>query len=347
MWLKKLFIQNRVELMFKKSIIFIIIIILLSFSIYIFKLPQKNTRIYNVLYVASYHETFSWSKDIESGILSAFKDKNMPIHFKSIYMDTKRKSSKKQILSSAQIVKSYILKHNPDIIIISDENALLYVALPMQNTKYNFVFCGVNGEPETYGLPKSNITGVLERHRFDDASRVLRLIDNNIHKIAVISDESETSSIMIKQLKEAKLHVNITEIHQSNSFDEWKNLIKSYQNKVDAIMVILYFTVKDNNGNHINEKDMINMLTSNSDLPEIGLWPFFVDDGGLTAVALKGNSQGYNAAVMAIGILKGRKPTSFKIKPTQDGVIYINAKRAVQLKLNIPPELLDSSKVIW
>lgn len=45
-----------------------------------------------------------------------------------------------------------------------DDNACELVGKKYINKTLPLVFCGMNGEPENYGFPAENITGVVERH---------------------------------------------------------------------------------------------------------------------------------------------------------------------------------------
>lgn len=332
----------------KKNIL-IITFILIIIGFITFYHSKKEVKEYKVLYIASYHSTFSWVKEIERGVKKSFFDKKIKMEYDSFYMNTKIDSKPEQIKSKANEAKEIITKFNPDIIIVSDENALNSVALPLRNSKYNFIFCGINGEPEQYNLPASNITGVLERHHFIDAIKILKLIKPKVKNIAVLSENSESSQLIISQLKKdtKNMHVNFVGIHQTNSYEKWKELVLNYQKKADALMIILYFTLKDKYGEPVDGREVIEWTTENSDLPEVSTFTFLPEDGGLLSVSVNGFSQGYMAADMAIKVLKGEKLSNLNIKSTKDGIIYINAQRAQSLKLKIPVQLIESSKIIW
>ncbi len=333
----------------KSRILFIITAFVLIIGLLIIRSTITEEKEYKVLFIASYHSTMGWVVNAQKGLKKAFKEKGVKINYRAFYMDSKRKSGSEQILQSAKQATALIKEWEPDIIIVSDENALIYVALPLRDTKYKFVFCGINGDPKDYKLPSENITGVLERHHFVDSIKVLQLMDPMVKKVAVISEASKSSTLIVNQLiKEIPLlPVKVTGVHKTSSFKEWKKLVKEYQDKVDALMVILFFTLKDEDGKPVQSKELLDWTIANSRLPDVGIFKFFVDEGGLTAVAVNGYSQGYHAGKVAIKVLKGASPQKITPKRTKDGVIYINAKRARAFKLNIPSELLDSVNIIW
>lgn len=326
-------------------------LIIISIALTVIVLLNRNTsedKTYKVLFISSYHQDFPWVKEIETGIKKAFEEQNLSIDYTSFYMNTKRQPGRVQILSSAEKARTQILRQNPDIVIVSDDNATEYVAAKMKNTKYNFVFCGVNNEPQAYGLPASNITGVLERHRFADAFKILKILVPNTRKIAVLSEKSESSDLIVSQLKEQRndIPAEIIGVHTIEYFEEWQNLVKDYQNKADALMIVLYTSFKGKAGNVVPEQQVMNWYTSNTKLPDVGLFPFFAEQGGMLADAVNGYSQGYTAAKMAIRILRGEKPLNIGIKTTSDGIIYINSIRTQKLDIKIPPEIYESARII-
>ncbi len=333
----------------KSRILFIIIVFVLIIGFFIIRSNIPEEKEYKILFIASYHSTMGWVINAQKGLKKAFKEKGIKINYRAFYMDSKRKSRLEQILKSAEQATKVIKEWNPDITVVSDENALIYIALPLRDTKYKFVFCGINGEPKDYKLPSKNITGVLERHHFVDAIKVLQLMDPMVKKVAVISEASKSSTLIVNQLiKEIPLlPVKVIGVHQTPSFKEWKKLVKEYQDKVDAFMVILFFTLKDEDGKPVQSKELMDWTIANSRLPGLGIFKFFVDEGGLIAVAVNGYSQGYHAGKIAIQVLKGKKTKEIIPQKTGDGIIYINAKRARTFKLNIPSELLDSVNIIW
>lgn len=337
----------------KHSIILVSLMLLALMTIVLIALnnygPKPASKRYKVLYIASYHPTFSWSTEIENGIINSFKDKNISIQLKSFYMDTKRRSAPQEIRLKGKEARDLIFKWDPDIIITSDENALTNVALPLRNTKYKFVFCGVNGTTDMYGLPAQNITGVLERWHYIDAIKILKLLDPKVRRINILSENSESSKLLIDQFiaNKNKVSVDVNKIYLTNSFEEWKQMVQQSQKEADALMIVLYFSLKDPSGKPVPERDVIRWVSQNSKIPEFGLWPFLVNDGGLISVAVNGFSQGHLAGNIAAEILAGESPGNIPIQTTQDGAVYINAARAKQLRLAIPPDLLDGAKITW
>ncbi len=302
---------------------------------------------YKILHVSSYSREYSWVREIEEGIHQGFSSKKLDYDYSIFQMDTKRNSSKDSVLAAAKLAKEAVLSLDPDLIIVSDDNATRYVASEILDTKYNFVFCGVNNDPSEYDLPKKNITGVLERPHFKSSINLMKLINKNIKDIIILSDDSVTSNIIIPQiLGLADKNINILGTFKTNSFSEWKYIVRRYQDKADAIFILTYSTIKQSDGKIVPEAEVMRWTTENSKLPEFGGWEFFVEDGGLMSVAINGHEQGRLAAEKAVEILRGKSPTEIPVEQTQNGDLYLNAKRAFELDLSIPLSILKMSKII-
>jgi hypothetical protein len=78
-------------------------------------------------------------------------------------MDTKRNKSVAFKQSAAIAVKREIETWQPDVVIVSDDNAAKYVVEQYyRDANTPFVFSGVNWTVKEYGFPYSNVTGIIE-----------------------------------------------------------------------------------------------------------------------------------------------------------------------------------------
>ncbi len=303
-----------------------------------------------ILHIASYHDAYSWTHRIDKGIKKGLKQglKNMPHEYKVYYMDTKRKNKSEQVKAAAEEAKKLIKTWDPDVVITSDDNATKYVASPLRDTGRKFVFTGVNNEPSKYSLPNENVTGILERFHASDGIQLLKMLKPGSKKIVMLSDDSITGKLISGQLEPAlrKQNVDLLGVHYTGSFEEWKSLIKKYQNKADAFYVVVYFTMKDKEGNAVSGPEVLKWTREHSSLPEIGFWPFVTDHGGLAAIGVDGVEQGYVAARTAAKIIKGLSPSKMPPRITNKSILYINAKRARELNITIPEELAESANLV-
>jgi ABC-type uncharacterized transport system substrate-binding protein len=116
--------------------------------------------------------------------------------------------------------------------------------------------------------------------------------------------------------------------------------VREQQDKADALMVIVYHTLKNSAGEHVHEDEVLNWTVQNSRLPDMGAWSWAVEGGLLCSEAISGYQQGHYAATVASYILMGQPPSDFAVSRPQRGEICINKARAEMLGIEIPPELM-------
>jgi ABC-type uncharacterized transport system substrate-binding protein len=290
-----------------------------------------------VLVVHSYHDDYEWTQSVQEGLELGFKDK--PVTMKVFYMDTKRNPSQKEIQQAGQKATQIEKDWNPDIVLASDDNAQKYFAQKLAGTHNApaVVFCGVNADPEDYGYPAENVTGVLERPHIKESLTLLLRICPNVKNIAVLTDDSKTSSEHIKQMKSLDLPIKVAKYYQPSTLEEWKTALAEIQKDNNAIALYSWHTVKDNNGHVVNPHKIIKWTQENNSLPSTG---FMAYNNTLCCVSHSGTEQGYAASQMTLQIMQGAKPKDIPIKVNLRGQVLFNLDIAEKLNIDIPYEIL-------
>jgi ABC-type uncharacterized transport system substrate-binding protein len=316
--------------------------------------PEERQR---VLLLHSYHEEYVWLKNVNQGILQALaEERYLPgknIEIDAFYMDTKRKTSAEWKMEVARKAIDKINAWNPHVVIASDDNAQSHVVSKMAGTDTPFVFLGVNADPMTYGyissmeMPGGNITGCIERERFELSVNLLRQMVPEVSKIAVICDDGPTGRPVLERVRAnaAAAGVSIVASAQIGKFSEWKRFVMDAQHKADALLVVVYHTLTDDDGNHVDADEVLHWTVSNSRLPDIGFWKWAVEGGLLCSEAISGYQQGHFAGTVASYVLAGQSPGEFAVQMPRRGEICINKARAESLGLSIPADLMKSATI--
>jgi ABC-type uncharacterized transport system substrate-binding protein len=311
--------------------------------------PLENRK--RILVLHSYHAEFVWVQDVNKGILQALQEerfderKNITIEY--FYMDTKRKTDEAWKMAVAKQAMEKIRSWKPQVVMAADDNAQAYVVSKMKDSGFNFVFLGVNADPMQYGFinsmeePGGKVTGSIERERFEQSVMVLRKLVPNVHRLSIICDDGPTGVPIIQRVKRAAPAVGteIVDVLQTGNFSRWKEFVSAQQGKVDALLVVLYHTLKDEAGNPVHEDRVLNWTLQNSRLPDIGFWSWAVQGGLLCSEAISGFQQGYYAGTVAAYVLRGQEPGEFRVDKPQRGEVCVNAARAKMLGIAIPQEL--------
>ncbi len=136
-----------------------------------------------------------------------------------------------------------------------------------------------------------------------------------------------------------ELGIEIVASRRIGRFSEWKNYVRSVQDYADALLVVVYHTLKDENGNAVSGDEVLNWTINNSKLPDLGFWSWAVEGGLLCSEAISGYQQGFYAATVASYVLMGQKPGDFPVDKPQRGELCINLARAEMLGIDIPADI--------
>jgi ABC-type uncharacterized transport system substrate-binding protein len=322
---------------------------------------QAKDGKWKIAVISSYHREYLWSQDTNSGVVAAFlefkyldsqkeadaytkKDfiESRRAVIKKFWMDTKRKSSSKDIALSLQRIISEINQFKPDIILLGDDNAANYIGNQYLDTETPIVFWGINGLPLKYGLldslenPGHNVTGIYQAGYLLECVDYLKKLLPEIKTIAILSDDSETGRSKAKELinlsEAGKLPIVITGTVITNSYKDWKEKALELAKRSDSFFVLNHNTLKDENGMVLDQLDAGAWYLQNIIKPDVGHEKQFAEEGVLIAVDDSGFKQGYEAVKIMQQILeKGKKPSEISPYAPDRGAVIVNKQRAKML----------------
>jgi ABC-type uncharacterized transport system substrate-binding protein len=322
-----------------KKLCFIISVLLLVAVLGCIKPSEK------VLLIFSYHPEHPWVVEETRGAEDILEERG--VETEKFYLDTKRNTSAEWKEEVAEEAVRKIDDFKPDLVIVFDDNACELVAKEYIGESLPFVFCGMNGEPEDYGFPAQNITGVIERHHLEATINLLKQLVPDVEKLAIISDDSPTSQAFITRVRNIIPPIEISEFYTTNDFDAWKAEVQELQTKVDAIGIYVYHTIKENSEEQsLPPEDVLGWTLENSELPGFAFSDFTVRDGVLCGVTVSGYEQGMTAAEIAIRILNGETPADIPIECPEKGTPMINRIRAEELNIEIPADVLEAVEIL-
>ncbi len=332
--------MNTVKI-FRKSFLLIIVFVFL----FIAPVYGKDTK--KILIVHSYHPEYKWVKEYQKGISSGLKRNNrFNIKIKNFYLDSKRHPE--NVKQKAREAFNLYINYRPDIVLAADDPAQKYFVVPYlaNKVKTPVVFLGVNGNPEDYGYPAKNVTGVLERINIRADIGLIHTLVPEAKTFGIIMDSGLTSYAFLKRWEHTDFNfcnIKLKKIYTARSFDEWKNYINKMKEEVDVIYILSYYTLKDKNGKYVKPEDVVEWYIKNSKKPEVTANLFSVKMGLLCSYGETGWQYGIVAGRMAVEILGGKKVNDIPIVQSLRGLRAINRKRAKMLKITIPPDLIPGT----
>lgn len=305
-----------------------------------------------ILVVHSYHADYEWVHDINTVLEDQLTAADIP--YRIFYMDTKRKPDTAWKLEAARQACQLIDQYAPAVVIAVDDNAQNFVVRRFVNkSPIQFVFAGVNADPQEYGYPAGNVTGILERTYADQVLKMLKMIRPSVSHMAWISDDSATADLVLRRVRRkaesGQLPIPITAYLQPATLAQWKATILKCDAdpNIDALLIPLYHTVKAHaGGRSVLPSDVMTWTVDNTRKPIVGLWPFSAHDGALCAVVVDPKEHGKVAALMAKQILAGKKAGDLPMVENRDGFVILNMSAAAKLGIEVPFEVMLSADEI-
>jgi len=299
----------------------------------------------DVLVIESYHGGYAWDASYIQGLQEVLADKYNLIFFE---MNTKR-LREDQFTERASLAWQKYKEVEPELVILGDDNALKYLGPKFLGTTTPVVYLGINNNPRAYGMiGHNNITGVLERPLL---KRSILLLNKfyNADKVLVLFDSSVTAKIVRTERFYNKDSINLggisVEIKLMKDFNNWKKVVKDSQKMgYDMIIVGLYHTLIDENGNHIAAEKIIKWTSENTPIPAYAFWDFTVGaDKSIGGYVLVGKHQGIVAGNIALKILSGKSPGTIFPVAAEKGQYLFSKTQLEKWNITLPKEVVDMS----
>lgn len=303
--------------------------------------PQHD-GVVSALGLAGYHE----KENLEIGVY---------------YMDTKRCNNTPELIQQqADLARDRIKAFKPDVLVTLDDNAFSSVGLSYVDTGMPVVFSGVNRSLAYYNsrvhfmnspeAPGHNITGVYEKLHVNDALRVHSKLFPEVQTIQFIVDRSVTGRGIYDEVRQ-----ELAEDPPPCSWDiSMVNSWESYQGEIrrinrDSSISAVYpaaLLLKDKNGRSYTAGEIIAWTTRTSTKPEIALNYMLARLGLFGGAAVDFFAMGKQAGWMVVKILKGDAPAAIGIEDAQRYALAFNLRRARELKIDIPQDVILSADEI-
>ena len=351
--------------MFKK-VTFIVLASFLSISLsLIFLSGQPLSReIPTVLIVQSYAKGEGCGGRLEVGLMEELKtlgyEEGKNINIRHFYMDTRtRYVSPEQCRMRGELAIDMTKKIKPTVLVVFDDTAFIYVALPLAKSSQQIVFGGVNVAPERYNQqtefmrtrekPGYNITGVTEEATSDYATQMMKEILPSAQGMAIIGSDMapylrQITEDTIADIKKNPQNypIELKSTHFVKKFSELKKLYSDFNsnNSIDVIHNHDVTGLLDDNGRGVKHEKIVQWILKNSKKPTFVWMVDWVPMGFLGGVGINLNLCGHQVAQKVIRVLNGEQAANIPIEKPKYHTIEINLARAQQLGINIPSSLL-------
>jgi len=325
-----------------------------------------------IFIVQSYAKGEGCGGRLEVGMIEQLKElgyedgKNIVLHH--FYMDTRTKyvsQEQRKMRGGLAIRKARELK--PTVLVVFDDTAFEFVALPLAKTSQQIVYGGVNVSPERYNAEKEfmksrekpgyNITGVTEEATSDYATQIMKEIIPSAKGMVLISSDAGVAPFMrqiaqdiIDDIKKNPQNypIEMKSVHFVNKFSEVKKLYLDI-NKDSNIDVIHYNAtgLLGDNREGVKHEEIVRWILMNSKKPTFVWMVDWVPMGFLCGMGINLNLCGHQVAEKIVRVLNGEKAADIPIERPKYHTIEINLARAQQLGIDIPSSVLLAADSLY
>ncbi|MGE0084981.1 MAG: ABC transporter substrate-binding protein [Desulfococcaceae bacterium] len=305
----------------------------------------QESKKFKVLAVFSYEESHPFTADYKEGIEPVLGN---DCEIRYFFMQTKMNfdggpEKAKQAFALYQ-------EFQPDGVIIADDDAQAMFVVPYlkDSVKTPVIFCGVNAEPEKYGYPASNITGILERlHIRESISLVQQLIPSAKH-IGFLMKESPLAVFVTAQMdKEADTYSAISAgVRYPKTLKEALAMAEEFKTSCDMLYATGLEGLLGEDGKPLKEKKMYKTVIRAFGKPVIGSNAYQVRLGALCSVVQRMQEQGEVAAQMLLKAMQGTPVSQIPITRNQEGKRVLNVSVLKELGIKPQAEVLTKTEFV-
>ena len=309
-----------------------------SYLLVLLVLPWGPAMAGKCLFISSYHTGYAWSDGVENGLRNTLDGK---CELKQFDMDTKRHKDEASKQKAALKAKALIESWKPDVVITADDNAAKYVIQPyFKDHEIPFVFCGINWNVDEYGFPYSNTTGMVEVAPIDALFENARAIQGGAHRAMYIGAKTLTESKNLKRFQRAaEKYGMLLDDRLVNSTNDW---LAAYAEAQDFDFVVIGSNSGINDWDTESVKESVLKSTTTLSLTNHE-WMMPYTLLGLTKIP---EEHGEWAALAALAILEGTKPSEIPIVSNRKWDIWINHAILEQSGIRFPESLLRKAKKV-
>ena len=298
-----------------------------------------------VLVVFSYEEDYLWEQEIREGLERTFGPE---IDLSYFYMRTK--DALDQGAQKAAEAYELYRRLQPDGVIAVDDNAQSLFVVPYLKNRVStpVVFCGVNAEPEAYGYPAANVTGILERYHLEETLSFSRQLTGELRTFALMVNESPLADLIAAQLETEteRLSARAVAVLRPSTLPEALRMARTVRDQVDLLLLTTLKGVVDADGLPVSDYEALSAVVAAFDKPTAATAEFAIKSGALSGVLASGQEQGHQAARMLLQALDGRAIDSLPITRNYRGIRILNVTTLKNLNIIPDPLVLRGVKLV-
>lgn len=314
-------------------------------GVIMFGIHDGETAQCNVLVVMSYDETYPFEVEMREGIEAVLASQCELTYF---YMNTKKNfAGGPQKAQEAYALYQHL---QPDGVITADDDAQAMFVVPYLKDRVTtpVMFCGVNAEPEQYGYPTSNISGILERGHLRESLLLARQLVPSLKRFGRIVKDTPMSrgDVAVTRQDAEAAGFEYVDHPLPATIQQALNMTDVFKERCDVILISTMQGIPDEDGNPMTNQAAISRIAARFGKTTIGSTLSDVQDGTLCAVIQSGKEQGQTAAEMLRNAMQGMPVADIPITRNKFGRRIINVDTMKALHIEPKPIVIRNAELV-
>jgi signal transduction histidine kinase len=317
----------------------------------------NDAKVKRILYLNSYERGYSWSDDIERGLVERIKHANRGIELSVEYLDGRRFPGTARNDLLAETLAAKYTRYRHDVLVVSDNFAFDFA---IHHRKRIFpdlpiVFCGYNNFRPDVLKGIGNITGVNEEIDFAKTVELAIRVQPAVRNFAFIISTGDASNSRMAAVAEATLFPELRKryhliVLKDASMAEIRARLGALPQ--DSAVFLIGMTSDLVEGRRPTPIENGRMILAVSPVPVYSFWDFHLGTGILGGHIITGLDQGWTAADMALRIIGGTPADTMPVmmQTPARNIIDFNVMKSCGIKLNDLPEgctLINRPVSLW
>ena len=279
------------------------------------------------------------------GLEQVLGENNVVSEYYYVGLDSASNDEARMALGKEAIDK--IKAINPDVVIAVNDNVVKFVAMQIKDIPVVSGF--IYGSPAALGLPTPNITGVARGSYAVDIWSMAKQL-SGASSVSMLSKNSFSmaqirSGLLAKiDLLEKLSGVRMREMYLCDTLDEWKKYVENWSE--DLIYLADVSRIKDGD-REISAAELVRWTVDHAKVPVVAANEEAVKDGALFAIVTSEEIWGKQVGDLVMKVLNGTPVSEIPMETVTKGKLLINAKTAMEKKIMIPYEILNSADQVF
>lgn len=295
--------------------------------------------------VNSYAEDDFWSQEVRTGILDTLARGGYTrtagtLELETFYMDVRQVLAISEATPAALRAIERLVEFEPDIVIVSGDEATRTIIPLYFDPTLPFVFCGFSGDPRLYGLDLHNVTGIIEAlHPVQTVALAYALVED-AQQYMVLGDGSVSGKARTLSaygaLAASEYRTPVPLFRMVETWSQWQREVLQDAREVDFILLVSHQGIVDDAGRLIDEQEVITWMRENSPVPVFALTNIAIINGAVGGLVSYGYEEGVSVGGVVLRLAAGERPDDIPIRGPERNLLAINLEATYHWNLRIP-----------